>query len=349
MRVLFLNLYPDQAASARYRICQFLPYLRAHGVDCTVSAPLSNEDWRRFSGATRTHRPFWYHFHETSARFRQLLSTRPYDAVVLQKAITTASIRGLDSLLFALARRVVFDMDDAVHLRPPQPLSPRFDAIMDASQIQKIMARAACVLAGNHWLVGEVQAAGGHAVYFPTVVDTTRFVPPVREVQHYTLGWMGSPSTAPALRLLEEASPFPEDVHLKLVGAPPGTLHLAQATCEAWRHDTEVEAVQQMSVGLMPLEATPWNQGKCALKALTYMACARPVIATPFGAVCDFLHHGENGCFAQSPEEWRSAIESLRDPDLRRRLGQNARATVETGYALDQAAPRLLALLEDLQ
>ncbi|MBL7647386.1 MAG: glycosyltransferase family 1 protein, partial [Candidatus Hydrogenedentes bacterium] len=36
MRVLFLTLYPDQAASPRYRVHQFIPYLESRGIECTV-------------------------------------------------------------------------------------------------------------------------------------------------------------------------------------------------------------------------------------------------------------------------------------------------------------------------
>lgn len=170
---------------------------------------------------------------------------------------------------------------------------------------------------------------------------------PTQDAPDYTLGWMGNPSTAPALQFLNAIVPFPGDVR-QTGGRPVRNGTLGHVTCEPWRYDTEVDAVQQMSVGLMPLEATPWNQGKCALKALTYMACGRPVIATPFGAVCDFVRHEDNGWLAQSPAEWGSAIESLRDAGLRARLGASARATVETEYSLRLAAPRLLALLEGL-
>ena len=106
--------------------------------------------------------------------------------------------------------------------------------------------------------------------------------------------------------------------------------------------------LQQFSVGLMPLPQDEWSRGKCALKALQYMACGVPCIATPHGAVLDIIRHGENGWFAETEMEWREALAAMRDPALRRRLGEAARATMEEQFSLRTAAPRLADLLEAL-
>lgn len=98
----------------------------------------------------------------------------------------------------------------------------------------------------------------------------------------------------------------------------------------------------------MPQPKDEWTRGKCALKALLYMACGVPCVATPHGAATDIIRHEENGLLADSLEDWRSALERLRDPELRGRLGKAARAFVEEHYSLKQAAPRLLQLLEPI-
>jgi len=106
--------------------------------------------------------------------------------------------------------------------------------------------------------------------------------------------------------------------------------------------------VQQFSVGLLPQRKDSWTRGKCALKALLYMACGVPCIATPYGAALDIIQPGVNGLFADSPEEWHQAIEALREPGARQRMGQAARRTVEEQFSLKGAAPRMRAILEAL-
>jgi glycosyltransferase involved in cell wall biosynthesis len=96
----------------------------------------------------------------------------------------------------------------------------------------------------------------------------------------------------------------------------------------------------------MPLPRDEWTQGKCALKALLYMAAGVPCIATPVGAITNIIQHGENGWFAESLDEWRDGLTALREPALRQRLGAAARATVEARFALRDGAHALHAHLE---
>jgi glycosyltransferase involved in cell wall biosynthesis len=346
MRVLFLTLYPEAAASPRYRVHQFIPHLERLGIECTVQAPLSESEWRRHSGAGRQGRAFWYHARETPRRVVQCWGASSHDAVLLQKAITTAYVPGLDWLLRARARRLIYDIDDAVHLFPPHPLRFPWRLAEDRGQVRRLFREADHVLAGNSWLLNEAAAHGAAATLFPTVVDTDRFVPAATPPTGFCAGWMGAPSTAQALNGILPALRDLKSGELVVAGAVPGQVHLDGARFEPWRYDTEVRTLQQFSVGLMPLPRDPWTRGKCALKALLYMAVGIPCIATPHGAITEIIRHGENGWFANSAEEWREALEVLRDPALRARLGEAARATVESAYSLRLAAPRFARLLE---
>ena len=98
----------------------------------------------------------------------------------------------------------------------------------------------------------------------------------------------------------------------------------------------------------MPLRKDEWCLGKCGLKALQYMACGIPCIATPWGAALGIIEHNVNGLLADSPTEWRNALDQLRDPEERKRLGKAARTTVEARYSLDTAAPALAAHLRSI-
>jgi glycosyltransferase involved in cell wall biosynthesis len=348
MRVLFLTLYPEAAASPRYRVHQFIPYLESKGIECTVRAPMSDAAWRRHTGPNREGRAFWYHAQETPRRLLQLLNVGRYDVVCLQKAVMTAYLRGTEELLRQLAKKVVYDIDDAVHLSPPHPLGAPWSCLEDRGQIQKLIASSDLVLAGNRWLESEATGLGARAVYFPTVVDTSRFRPATESSADFRVGWMGSPSTTASLGGISEAFDVLQAGELLLAGADPKQVNWPQARVIPWRYDTEVQLLQQFNVGLMPLPRDTWTQGKCALKALLYMACGVPCIATPFGAALDIIDHGRNGWLANSPREWRDGLEALRDPELRQRLGAAARATVEERFSLGVAAPRLADLLESI-
>lgn len=349
MRVLFLTLYPDIAASPRLRVVQFLPHLRAHGIECTVACPLTAHEFEALTGPKRRHRPLWYHLRETRRRVRQILDAPGYDVVFVQKAIMTAYVRGLAWILRKRTRRLVYDLDDAVHLAPPHPLRLPWRMLEDRRQVSKLLAAADLVLAGNAWLVSEAREAGANAVFFPTVVDTDRFVPASAQPDTYRIGWIGNPSTTICLEPAAKALGTVKDASVCLVGADPERVQFDGADVRPWSFDGEVAELQRFSVGIMPQPRGEWMRGKCALKALQYMACGIPCVASPFGAVLEFMRHEENGLLADSGEEWSGAFERLRDPALRRRLGEAGRATVEGAYALRDAAPRLVELLKSLR
>jgi len=342
MKVLFLALYPASSASSRYRVHQFLPGLRAAGVDCTLRCAMPE------SGGGLWRPAALVQVNEAFQRGRQMRDLGRFDRVFLQKSLTAAPFPGMLGRLEQHWNRVVFDIDDAVHLYPPDRLSRIIEIVAPAGQPQAatLMRHARLTLGGNHWLEAETQRLGGRPRYFPTVVDTERFVPAPRPDTCYRLGWMGSPSTAPFLQPLAPVLQKLETPAL-LVGA--GTFPLSfPAEREHWSLDSEVGQLQRMSVGLMPQPATDWARGKCGLKTLQYMACGRPVIASRFGVALDLIEDGVTGLLADSPDEWMAAIERLRDPAERARMGEAAREKVVREFSLAAWTPRLVEALESL-
>ena len=347
LEILFLTLYPESAASPRYRVLQFLPHLRECGFRCTVASAVSAGAYAKFSGPARPGRPFWYHADETPRRMIQILRARKYDVVFVQKAIMSAYLRGMHSLLRANAKRLVYDIDDAVHLRPPHPLRGAWKSFEDDQQIEHLLNDTDLVFAGNAWLTAKAREHAKRVEFFPTVVDTDYFFPAPSPPPSMIVGWIGSPSTTPHLGTAECLGDL-EHVTLRTVGADTARLPWKNAESIPWRRETEVAALRSFSVGVMPLIRDEWTRGKCALKALQYMACGVPCVATPYGAVLDIIADNVNGLFADSPEEWRAAVEWLRDENAHRKIAEAGRATVDQHFSLKNAAPKLADLLESV-
>jgi len=99
----------------------------------------------------------------------------------------------------------------------------------------------------------------------------------------------------------------------------------------------------------MPLLDTEWTRGKCAFKAIQYMAVGVPTVASPVGITPELIQHDVNGLLASSVDEWFNALGRLiRDANLRQRLALAARQTVEAHYSLDKWGPRLVSLFDQL-
>ncbi|MCH7737614.1 MAG: glycosyltransferase, partial [Chloroflexi bacterium] len=76
----------------------------------------------------------------------------------------------------------------------------------------------------------------------------------------------------------------------------------------------------------MPLPDSPWTQGKCALKALQYMAVGIPAVVSDVGINSEAVLDGECGFVVRNESEWMDRIQTLlSNRALRRQLGDSAR------------------------
>src|SRR5262249_10552953 len=121
------------------------------------------------------------------------------------------------------------------------------------------------------------------------------------------------------------------------------------AVVEPWSVDREVELFNTCDIGVYPLPDDEWARGKCGFKAIQFMACGVPVVAAAVGVNREIIRDGVNGFLASSDDEWTAKLQRLiADDDLRRRIGEAGRRTIEERYSLAVNAPRLASLLSDV-
>ena len=135
-----------------------------------------------------------------------------------------------------------------------------------------------------------------------------------------------------------------------LIGAGPEALAgVAGVEARPWSADTEVGHLQSIDAGLMPLPDHPFERGKCGYKLVQFMACGKPVVASPVGVNGSLVEHGSTGFLADSPAQWRAALLALAgDPELCARLGAAGRRKVEAELSVAAIGPRLAGLLSEL-
>ena len=220
------------------------------------------------------------------------------------------------------------------------------------------MSKAALVVGGNSYLAQRAIDAGATWVeVLPTVVNLDRY--PIRSplessadsgaLSVLRIVWIGSPSTAHYLDLLRETlkelathTPFV----LRVIGASEVSIPGVEVETIAWTEDTEVDSISSCAVGIMPLEDSPWEKGKCGYKLIQYMACSLPVVASAVGANVEIVEDGKNGYLVRSTDEWVVALRTLLEsPRLRAEMGKAGRARVEENYCLQKTGPRLVELL----
>jgi glycosyltransferase involved in cell wall biosynthesis len=291
-------------------------------------------------------------------RFQMILRARSYDLVWIEKealpwlpsALELALLRGI---------RYVVDLDDAWFHRYDQNSSTVIRKLM-ADKIDRLMDRAAVVVAGNEYLADRARRTEAKRVeIIPSVIDFNSYLTKTisntgnsERKNPVIIGWIGTPITARYLAEFEQAFrtiAAIRSVELHVVGAsaPPAFTGLPVATI-TWKEATEVDAIRAFDIGIMPLDDTPWERGKCAYKLLQIMAAGRPVVASSVGANRTVIRDGINGFLADTTDTWIEALTALiDDPNLRGTMGRVAMQAVKERYSLECATPRLAAVLAE--
>lgn len=328
MKVLFLIQGEKQPAS-RYRVGQFLEFLRADGIDGEV------RDYPRSI-------PAW---------IGVLRLRRKVDVVFFQKK---RAPRWPVLRLKAGGARVVYDVDDAVMFASSRHESPEAPARM--KRFVSMCASSDAVTAGNRYLADMARAHCANVTIVPTCMDLRKYAPrpPAANRGPVVLGWIGGRKSLPFLKELDPAlaklKGLGVDAKLKVVCNEFPDACPIPVEKKTWSEAEEAADVASFDIGLAPLPDDPWSRGKCATKLLQGMAARVPCVASPVGAHVDIVKDGENGFLADGADAWADRLARLaRDPALRDRLGDAARETVAREYSVQANAPRLAALLKGLQ
>jgi glycosyltransferase involved in cell wall biosynthesis len=276
------------------------------------------------------------------ARLPGVVASRAADITWLRRELITGKTT---VERFAGGKRL-FDVDDAIWLTG----APSFS--------ERIVNHCDGVIAGNRFLAQHYERVGARVWIVPTSIDTNEWRPQTtrRESEEWTIGWIGTWSNAKYLRLVEQplADFLAEhsDARLLIVcdrkpaftRIPTNRWHFSR-----WSPDREIRLVQEMDVGLMPLEDTEWSRGKCGFKMLSYMAVGLPVVVSPYGANEEILSHGDVGFAARTPSDWYEALQRLyEDREMASRMGKAGRGVVEERYSVERNVKLLAHIFHEV-
>ena len=353
IRLLVLSPIPEEGAGCRFRIAQFIPYLEANGFEVTLSPLFTTEFFRLVYKPGHLWSKAFGFAGLSLKRLWSLRTLNDYDVVFIYREIFPIGPAFVEQLLSGSSRPpIVFDFDDAIFLPSVSEANRLIAALKQPSKVATIIRASAHVVVGNDFLADYARQFNSAVSTIPTCVDTTRFVPkPAAEPrQQPVVGWIGSPTTADyikglggVLRQVAERSPFV--LRVSGTGSPvviPGVT----VDNPPWTLDDEIGLFQACDIGVYPLADDQWSRGKCGFKAIEFMACGVPVVASAVGVNREIIEDGVNGFLASTDREWTEKLGRLiADPALRARLASAGRRTIEERFSLAVNAPRLAGVL----
>jgi glycosyltransferase involved in cell wall biosynthesis len=363
-RLLALAVYPDTFAATRFRISAYGSALATAGIDLEVSPFLDAETLRAVQGGQPSPRAVGRFLRALVTRLAIAAERKRYDAVFVQREATMVGPPWLELLLAKLGVPFVYDIDDAVWLTSVPvagSLRARFprvgNFIRAAEKAPRLLRVANEVICGSEYLAAYAGNLNAHVTVIPTVTDLTFWKPLACRADGAfanrvpVIGWIGTPSTAPALRMVEPALVRLRDeghefvVRVRGAGAAPFE-KLAHENLP-WRAAEEIADFAEIDVGLAPMKDDEWSAGKCAFKQIQYMAVGVPHVSSLAGAAGDVLVDGENAFVAHNSDDWYRSIKVLlEDHGTRRRITEGGLRAAEARYSLQAQAPHFVRVIE---
>lgn len=348
-RIIFFTKYAKNAASTRYRVIQYIPFLEALNAKCEVS-PLLGEIYlnSRFKSGKIQYLEILKGF---LRRIWVLINVKKDDLAVIYCELFPYFPAVLEKYLQIRGVCYVVDFDDAIFHIYDQHRCWITRFIL-GNKMRSVIAGASQVIAGNYYLAQYAKIINQHVHIIPTVVDINLYQEKKytdSDEDKFTVGWIGSPSTAGYLNavagILKEFSRN-YDVRIIFIGSGPIGMPNLKLDIREWSEDTVIENLLDFDVGIMPLPDTPWARGKCGFKLIQYMACCLPVIASAVGTNNEIVDNNKNGFLVKSDKEWYQALVALYDDkNLRKRMGSAGLSKVIRQYSMQSTASDFAKIL----
>ena len=355
VKILFLVPHPIEAASYRYRVHQFLPYLDEAKISYRVRPFVSEKFYKILYKKGHLIRKIYFTLKGLGGRLRDLLSLPQYDLIFIHLETSPFPALIIERIAKLLGKPIIFDFDDAIFLKRRYATHRFRNLLRSHRQPSKLIRLSTRVLVCNPYLAdfARQHIEPSSVTVLPTVIDTRKFTlkKPANPIP--VIGWIGMHTTFPYLEAIQDILSVLAQRYtfkLKIVGAPqsvaiPGVTIIQKE----WKREEEISDYYSLDIGLYPLMDPQWDQGKASFKALLYMASYVPCVASNIGRNRDVIADGVNGYLVDNKQQWLRRIEALlKSPDLRQRIARMGRETVETRFSMEKYAPLFVDILKSV-
>ena len=350
MKVLYFTKYSRNGASSRLRSYQFVPLLEKEGIDVTVF-PFFDEDYLHSLYAKKSISKIKL-FGFYGNRFIKLFSIYKFDKIIIEKELFPYFFSWFEKIISLLNVKYIVDYDDAIFHNYDLSKNKIIQVLLK-NKIDNVMKYSNHVLAGNDYLAQKARNSGAKKITIhPTVIDVNAYKTKTNyKSSKIIIGWIGSPTTFKYVKKIQ--SVFNElsslyAIEFHIIGAKNDTTFQDNVKFINWIEKEEINLISKFDIGIMPLENTPWELGKCSYKLIQYMGCGIPVVASSVGMNKEVIEEGKNGFLVSDEKQWIEKLSILIENELlRESFGNQGRLKVEKLFSNKKNATNLISILRD--
>lgn len=327
IKVLFLTKYTSMGASSRYRFYNYKEYLKENNID-PIYKPLFGDNYlMHLYKGNKIRKILWAFYYIIQRIIFLFFHAKKYKHAVIEAELFPHFGFKFDYFFLKKMKSFSLDFDDNI--------SANYQDTVKKNKIPKLMKLANFVTVGNHWYFSEFE---GNLIYLPTVIDLDQY--PLHNLEKQNdvpvIVWIGSLSTQKYILLIEDVlTEISTDYKfkLKIIGGKIKLNSNINVEYVEWKKETENSELAFSDIGIMPLEKSYWEMGKCGFKLIQYMASGVSVIATDVPANKEIIGDNISGFTVQDKIEWKTNIITLlENTELRNKMGFDGRKVIEGRY-----------------
>lgn len=345
----------DRSPGQRFRIEQFLPYMKENNWEITYSNILSEKDDQQFYSSGKYFAKFCIMMKSAFHRFKDIRQANKYDAIFVYREAFMLGTTYFEKRLSKKNPPLIYDFDDSIWLNDTSAGNQNLSWLKKPQKTAKICSYADLVTVGNKYLSDYASDYNQNVKVIPTVINTDYHVSAKISVDNQIcIGWTGTETT---LKHFEIAIPvlkkiydkYGDKVKFRVIVNFPYTCNEIPLEVIPWSREDEIEQLSQIDIGIMPLPDDQWSRGKCGFKGLQYMSLEIPTIMSPVGVNTGIINDGENGFLAVNEAEWEDKISQLiESKELRHKFGLAGRQTIIEKYSKNVNQKLFLSVVEEL-
>ena len=346
--------YSSKGPSSRYRIYNYLDFYRKEKYDMVLN-PLFGDwyldtIWQHKTKCRVAHKILWSYL----KRLKLILFLPSKSVVYIGSELFPYIPFGLERILIMKKIKYILEFDDAIFHYYDLSSSKLVLKIL-GHKTPKVISKAACIITGSEYLTKYASKFNKNVVEIPTSIDAEKYKKvDVKKTNEFIIGWIGSSSQSKQVlnilpALIELSLKYKYKLHL--IGFDAALeIYLDKVPYKLieWDDATEIEEMSRFSVGIMPLEDTPFNRGKCAFKLVQYMSIGIPTISTPLLSNLNINKNSKN-LFCETQDEWFSAFEIIiNNQNMYNIIGKKNKQIALKNYSIQSNAKKYLTIFIDL-
>ncbi|MBI3500935.1 MAG: glycosyltransferase [Bacteroidetes bacterium] len=354
LKILFIAAHRlNRSPSQRFRFEQYFSFLKQNDFDCKLSPLLDEADDKIFYSEGNFFSKVRIVIQSYFKRKKDLKEAGNYDIIFIQREAFMTGSTFFEKGLKKRKVKIVFDFDDAIWLPNVSEENKKFERLKNPEKTSEIISLSDLIIAGNNYLAEYAKQFNKNVYIIPTTIDTEYHKKQiVKKDERICIGWTGSHTTiqhfehaVPMLKKLKEK--YGDKIYFKVIGDENYFNDELNIRGVKWSFPDEIEQLSEIDIGIMPLPDDEWAKGKCACKALQYMSLEIPSVMSAMGMNCEIVSEGVNGFLAKEDDEWLEKISLLaEDSELRKKIGADARKTVEANYSVNSQKEKYLDVLK---